>query len=133
MPHLVRLTPMLSVADLRRTITFYCDELGFRCVRTFGNPDPAWCHLERDGIALMFNQPPADELRDVPARAKDFQVFYCYADDVRGLHAQWTAKSLPVTPLRETDYQMQEFELRDPDGYWLWFGEPSNEPPQVSG
>ena len=58
--HLQRLTPMLSVADLSRTIAFYCDDLGFRCVRTFGNPRPVWCHLQRDGVDLMFNMPPAD-------------------------------------------------------------------------
>jgi hypothetical protein len=26
---------------------------------------------------------------------------------------------------------MKEFELRDPDGYWLWFGQSTAEPPTV--
>jgi catechol 2,3-dioxygenase-like lactoylglutathione lyase family enzyme len=127
-----RLTPMLSVSDLKRTMAFYCDELGFRCVGTFGDPDPVWCHLQRDGVDLMFNQPPVDEIRDLPRRAKDFQVYYFYPDDVAALHADWKAKGLPVADLRVTTYRMKEFELRDPDGYWLWFGQDTDQPPTVT-
>ena len=130
--HLRRLTPMLSVADLQRTMAFYCDELGFRCVRTFGDPRPVWCHLERDSVDLMFNAPPIEEMADLPAGAKDFQVYYFYPDDVVALHDQWKKKSLPVTDLRVTGYGMKEFELRDPDGYWLWFGEPTSEAATVT-
>ncbi|KAB2912201.1 MAG: hypothetical protein F9K29_19985 [Hyphomicrobiaceae bacterium] len=38
-------------------------------------------------------------------------------------HAAWKSKGLSVDGLRVTDYGMTEFELRDPDGYWLWFGQ----------
>jgi len=85
--------------------------------------------LAQDGTKLMFNRPPADEMKDLPQRAKDFQIFYFYPDNVEALHAAWKAKRLPVTELRVTDYGMKEFELRDPDGYWLWFGQESHEPP----
>jgi len=123
------LIPMLAVADLKRTIAFYCDELGFSIANTFGTPDPVWCMLRRDDVRVMFNQPPAGEMAPVPPRAKDLQVFYCYPDDVVALHGAWTQKGLPVTDLRVTDYGMKEFELRDPDGYWLWFGQESRDPP----
>ena len=129
---LTQLTPMLSVSDLRRTMAFYGDELGFTCRSSFGEPDPVWCHLERDSVHLMFNQPPAHEMAELPRRAKDFQVLYFYPDDVAGLYAACKAKGLPVTDLRVTSYAMKEFELRDPDGYWLWFGQSSSEPPTVT-
>jgi catechol 2,3-dioxygenase-like lactoylglutathione lyase family enzyme len=130
--HLQRQTPMLSVADLGRTIAFYCNELGFQCVNTFGKPDPVWCYLKRDGADLMFNQPPATEMAELPRRAKDFQVFYFYPDDVAALHAAWKGKGLPVSDLRVTVYGMKEFELRDPDDYWLWFGQSTSEAPTVT-
>ena len=123
---------MLAVADLRRTMAFYCERLGFNPVNTFGSPEPRWCMLERDGVKLMFNQPPAAELRDLPLRAKDFQIFYFYPDDVAGLHATWNSAGLKTTELRVTIYGMKEFELRDPDGYWLWFGQSTAEPPTVT-
>jgi hypothetical protein len=39
---------------------------------------------------------------------------------------------LAVTDLRVAIYGMKEFELRDPDGYWLWFGQSTNEPATVT-
>jgi len=129
---LQRLTPMLSVADLGRTIAFYCDELGFQCAQTFGDPNAVWCHLKRDGVELMFNRPPAAEMAELPLRAKDFQIFYFYPDDIVAQHTAWKAKGLPVTDLRVTTYGMKEFELRDPDGYWLWFGQSTTEPATVT-
>lgn len=125
--------PMLSVSDLRRTMAFYCDRLGFRLVSKFGEPDPVWCMLDRDGVKLMFNQPPAEEMKDLPQRAKDFQIYYFYPDDVKALHAAWKTQGLPVGDLRVTEYRMREFELRDPDGYWLWFGQETADPPTASG
>ena len=123
-----RMVPMLSVRDLAKTIAFYCDDLGFRCVRTAGSPKPVWCHVARDGVALMFNQPPEAEFSESHERARDFQVFYFYPNDVAALHADLTARRIPTSSLRMTDYGMQEFELRDPDGYWLWFGQSMDGP-----
>lgn len=129
---LTKLMPMLSVRDLQRTMAFYCDELGFTRKGTFGEPDPVWCHLERDSVHMMFNQAPAAEMAELPRRAKDFQIFYFYPDDVAGLHAGWRAKGLAVSDLRVTVYAMKEFELRDPDDYRLWFGQNTSEPPTVT-
>jgi catechol 2,3-dioxygenase-like lactoylglutathione lyase family enzyme len=125
---LTTLIPMLSVSDLKRTMSFY-GELGFDVLNSFGTPEPRWCMLGRDGVRIMFNQPPQDELDALPSRAKDFQIFYFYPDDVVALHAAWKNAGLHVSELRVTDYQMKEFELRDPDGYWLWFGQETSDPP----
>jgi catechol 2,3-dioxygenase-like lactoylglutathione lyase family enzyme len=123
--------PMLSVSDLRRTRSFYCDRLGFHTVNILGDPDPTWCMLARDGVKLMFNQPPAVEMQELPQRTKNFQIYYFYPDDVEMLHAAWKEQGLAVTGLRVTDYGMKEFELRDPDGYWVWFGQETADPPKA--
>ena len=122
------LIPMLSVADLERTMTFYCGKLGFRVNNTFGKPKPVWCMLERAKVRLMFNQPPGIVIYPEP---KDRQIFYFYPDDIASLHTEWRDAGLAVSDLRVTFYCMKEFELRDPDGYWLWFGESTSEPPTV--
>ncbi|MBN8920380.1 MAG: VOC family protein [Rhizobiales bacterium] len=130
-PRLGALIPMLSVVDLQATRAFYCDRLGFRTLSAFGEPDPRWCMLERDAVRLMFNQPPPPTA-DEPPRTGDFQIFYFYPDDVGALHAAWRSAGLNVGALRVTRYGMKEFELRDPDGYWLWFGQNTDEPPTVT-
>ena len=126
------LLPMLSVSDLKRTMAFYGDRLGFHVINTFGEPEPRWCMMGREGVRIMFNQPSPEEIAELPRRAKDFQIYYFYPDNVAALHAAWKQKSLSVTDLRVTHYGMKEFELRDPDGYWLWFGQETTEPPTVA-
>jgi catechol 2,3-dioxygenase-like lactoylglutathione lyase family enzyme len=131
-PRVTSIRPMLAVTDLPRTMDFYTRNLGFTVGNTFGDP-PAWCTLIRDGQEIMFNAPPREEvLRDVPRRAKDYQIFYLNTDDVVALHAELRARGVAVTDLRVTVYGMKEFEVRDPDDYWLWFGQETDEPPTVS-
>lgn len=128
---LVNLRPMLAVRDLPATIRFYVDKLGFKCKGTWGDP-PVWCELDRDGVSIMFNAPPRAEVeRDVPRASKDYQIFYFGTPDVVALHAEFKARCVGVTDLRVADYGMKEFEVRDPDDYWLWFGQETDEPPTV--
>lgn len=131
-PALTNLRPMLAVTDLPRTVRFYVEKLGFNCCAMFGNP-PVWAELERNGVAIMFNAPPRAEVeRDVPLKSKDYQIFYLNSDDLPALHAEFKSRGVPVTDTRVTIYQMKEFEVRDPDGYWLWFGQETDEPPTVT-
>jgi catechol 2,3-dioxygenase-like lactoylglutathione lyase family enzyme len=123
---------MLAVTDLQRTIAFYTQKLGFHLGDTFGEP-PVWCTLYRDGQEMMFNAPPCDSVvRDVPRSSKDYQIFYSNVDDVAALHAEFKSRGVAVTELRVTIYGMKEFEVRDPDDYWLWFGQSTDEPPTVT-
>ena len=128
---LLSLVPMLATTDLKRTIEFYTN-LGFKVKNTFGDP-PVWVCLDRDGVEIMFNAPPRAEVtKDLPLRAKDYQVFYFKPNDVAALHVEYKSRGVPVTPLRVTVYHMKEFEVRDPEGYWLWFGQETKEPPTVT-
>ena len=129
-PRLTQFRTMLAVADLRRTQEFY-QRLGFKVVGEFGDPNPVWTELVRDGVALMFNAPPRKDVEAQPRKAKDFQIYYFNSDDVVGLHGGWKRAGIPVTELRVTVYGMKEFEVRDPDGYWLWFGQPTDDAPTV--
>lgn len=128
---LTALVPMLSVSDLKLSIAFYRDRLGFNVLNVFSDLEPKWCMIGRDDIKLMLNEPPRAEMDTLPLHAKNFQTYYFYPDNVAALHAAWKHDGLPVTALRVTGYGMKEFELRDPDGYWLWFGQESSDPPTV--
>ncbi len=128
---LTQFRTMLAVTDLKRTMEFY-RRLGFKVQGMFGEPEPVWCELVRDGVALMFNAPPRREVeRDVPVKSRDYQIYYLNSDDVAGQHAAWKKAGLAVSDLRVTMYGMKEFELRDPDGHWLWFGQETDEAPTV--
>ncbi len=127
-----RLIPMLAVTDLERTRAFYETMLGFRCVSEFGPPGHSvWQMLERDGVKLMFNEVSAASVDPKHVEARKFQVYYLYPDDVAALHAKLKSRGAAVSELRVTQYQMKEFDLRDPDNYWFWFGQPTDDAPSL--
>jgi len=126
------LRPMIAVQDLPAVIRFYVEKLGFNCSGLFGNP-PVWGEVERDGTAVMLNAPPAaDVRRDVPRRSKDYLIHYFNSDDLAALHAEFAGRGVDVSPVRVTVYGMKEFEVRDPEGNWLWFGQETDEAPTVT-
>jgi catechol 2,3-dioxygenase-like lactoylglutathione lyase family enzyme len=125
------LRPMLAVTDLPATVRFYVEKLGFNCCGLHGEP-PVWAELERDGVAIMFNAPPRECVeRDVPRTSRDYQIFYFNVQDAAALREEYRGRGVSVSDLRVAFYGMKEFEVRDPEGHWLWFGQPTDEPPTV--
>jgi uncharacterized glyoxalase superfamily protein PhnB len=129
---LTRLTPMLHVADVPRSLAFYRDALGFTLV----SPESAvtewgWAHIRRDGVDLML----AGGLEGSPIRrpgdtGADWPVtLYFYPDDVESLHLALGSRGVEVGKLSVTFYRMKEFSCLDPDGHMLTFGQETSEPP----
>jgi uncharacterized glyoxalase superfamily protein PhnB len=58
---------------------------------------------------------------------------YFYPENVVDLHAEAKRKEFQVSDLRVTFYGMKEFEVRDPDGHILWFGQKTDEPRTSEG
>ena len=129
---LARLTPMLHVADVQRSLGFYRDHLGFTLV----SPESAlrdfhWAHIRRDGVDLMLaGGLEGGPLRRPGATGADWPVmFYFYPDDVESLHRALGSRGVDVGKLCVTVYRMKEFSCLDPDGHLLTFGQDTNEPP----
>ena len=119
---------MLSVADIDRTRRFYEDMLGFVVDNTFEvGGQTVWCHMSLGPAMMMFTrqrEAPSDEQID----GRKFQVYYLYPDDVSMLHRRMKSAGAAVSDLRVTIYRMKEFDLVDPDGYRLLFGQETDEP-----
>jgi catechol 2,3-dioxygenase-like lactoylglutathione lyase family enzyme len=129
---LARLVPMLHVTDIRRSLGFYRDQLGFQLL----SPEPlldsfGWCHIRCDGVELMLtNGLAGGPIRRPGDRDERWPVmFYFYPDDVVGLHRELTVRGVDVGGLCVTVYQMKEFSILDPDGHMLTFGQGTDEPP----
>ncbi|MCC6427829.1 MAG: VOC family protein [Phycisphaerales bacterium] len=120
---------MLACIDLPEAVRFYVEKLGFNCNAMHGNP-PVWADVERNGVSVMLNAPPAECVRrDVSRSSRDYQIYYFDAEGVVELHAKFASRGVAVSPLRVAFYGMKEFEVRDPEGHWLWFAEPTDEAP----
>jgi catechol 2,3-dioxygenase-like lactoylglutathione lyase family enzyme len=117
--------PRLPVADLRRTIAFYVDRLGFRVSVLWPDDQPTFCVLDRSDVSLGFFT--AESYRGpVTVGSADL---YLAVDDVRSLHAD-LRQQLPIEWGPDVYfYGRREFAVRDPDGYLLIFTEPTDDPP----
>ena len=110
-----QLVPMVSVADVERSIEFY-NHLGFEVGNTFapnGATKPSWAWLHSGDAQLMLSA--ACE----PIVAKQQAVlFYVYTDDVAAARASLVEAGLSPGMITTPFYAPRgEFQLIDPDGY----------------
>jgi uncharacterized glyoxalase superfamily protein PhnB len=128
----VRQVPMLATGDMDITIEFYRDALGFELGDKFESGSVIWwCEMKRDGITLMFTQ--HETHIDLPGAREGFNQtsINFYVSDVVALFGDLQKKGYTTSPMRVTFYRMKEFDLKDPTGYTLLFGQPTDEAPTV--
>jgi catechol 2,3-dioxygenase-like lactoylglutathione lyase family enzyme len=118
-----RILPCLLVRDMRETLEFYIETLGF--VQTGYYPiesDPIRTEVRRDDVAIIFLSDSPRAAADAPACTGAFYVFPesvdRLADELRGkVPFEWGP--------HETEFGLREFAIRDPNGYLLVFAEPA--------
>ena len=108
------LVPMLSVADVERSIAFY-RHLGFEVGNTFaceGATKPSWAWLQSGNAQLMLAA-ASESIRNKPS-----VLFYVYTEEVAAARASLVEAGLNPGAIATPFYAPQgEFELFDPDGY----------------
>ena len=116
----------IPVADLRRTIDFYTQTLGFCEVATWPVALPAsFCFLHRDQVSVCFTLLSVYGESGAPTPCElHFEV-----DDVRGLGVALKDKSIiEWGPEAERDQDGDQVgwtvAVRDPDGHYVIFFEP---------
>lgn len=113
--------PVLASRDVKRSIGFYVDRLGFTL--TFEDPShPAYAAVRRDGIELHLQWHDPAEWTDGDRPMLRFLV-----DDVDALFAEFASKSVfhDRTALRVTPWGTREFAFYDPDRNGLTFYVPT--------
>lgn len=125
---LKRLIPILSVANVEKSIVFYHDALDFSVLNRYENDGYLqWAMVKSGDTELMFAHCDASQGILIPAKKEDL-VLYFYPDDIEALHTSLKDKGYPVSDLHVTFYGMKECHLTDPDGYQLSFGQETDEP-----
>lgn len=112
------LTPMLRTWDLRGSVSFYADVLGFVC-EAF-DEELGWASMRRDGVALMLSAPNPHEGDAAPAFTGSL---YFRTDDVDGLWQRVKDRARVCYPIEDFEYGMREFAVYDNNGYLLQFGQ----------
>ena len=99
--------------------------LGFRVEYTGGTP-PRFAIVSRDGFPIMFRAVAASgRISPNEMQGGTWDAFF-WVRDLRALHAELRANGVDIAygPIVQDEYQMEEFAVRDPNGYVLGFGQP---------
>jgi len=125
-PILERMCPFFIVSNVAQSIAFYRDKLGFETWYQQPGDDLFFAVMGRDGAQLFVKAGYAPPLPN-PQRDPDMRWdAYVLAQDPDALAAEFANRGVAFSiPLKDTNDGLRGFELKDPDGYVLFFGRPS--------
>ena len=115
---LTDLRPLLWTPDVKATITFYTDTLGFTC--DAHDDELGWASLSRDSITIMLSRPNAHFDFNGPIFTGSF---YFNTTDAKGWWNLLKDKVKVCYPLEDFAWGMREFAIYDNNGYMLQFGQ----------
>jgi len=117
-----RVLPCLLVDDMRRSLAFYLEVLGF--TQTGYYPiasEPLRTEVRRDGVAIVLLTEAAHGIAEKPAFSG---AFYVFPESIGKLMDELRGRVTFAWGPEETDFGIRQFAIRDPDGYLLVFAEP---------
>ena len=119
--------PCFIVTNVSRTIAFYCGKLGFGTYFQEPATDPFFAIVQRDGVMVFVKAVEGAGPRP-NSSAHPWVKWDAYVSvpDPDALAAEFTSNGVTFEkPLGNTSENLHGFEVRDPDGYVLFFGRPN--------
>jgi catechol 2,3-dioxygenase-like lactoylglutathione lyase family enzyme len=119
------ISPFFIVHDTPAALSFYRDQLGFEI--TFQEPahDPFFGIVRRGSAMIMLKDVGMDPLPNYQREPSARWDAYLYVPDPDALAAEFTSRNVEFSePLKDTHDGLRGFELKDRDGYVLFFGRP---------
>jgi catechol 2,3-dioxygenase-like lactoylglutathione lyase family enzyme len=124
-PQVVGVSPFFIVRDMARTLSFYRDKLGFDVVFTGFGDDLFFGIVRRGGAMMMFKAVGVDPIPNHQRQPEARWDAYVDVPDPDALATEYASRHVEFSrPLNDTGDGLRGFELRDPDGYVLFFGRP---------
>ncbi|MDR1342374.1 MAG: VOC family protein [Prevotellaceae bacterium] len=133
-----KLTPNFAVADIRQTVQFYRESLGFELVMAVpatqdgvdtqlaADKEYVYAMMKKEQVELMFQQ--QDSFREDVSLAGNEPVgasvsFYMQGKDIEPFYTELKSRDIQVSDLKLTWYGIKEFYMKDNNGYILGFAE----------
>ena len=112
-----RTMPVLEITDMDRSIKFYRDSLGFDGTM-WGEP-VNFAIMQRGTVTLAL-----DLSQQASTANNQYWASYIYVKDVDLLYEEYQALGVTIQrPIEDTHYGCRDFDVMDPDGYLLAFGQ----------
>jgi len=128
-PTISGIAPFFIVRNVPAALSFYRDRLGFDVTFEGPSPDDVFFGIvERGGAMIMLKaigvEPVPNYTRDVKQGSARWDA-YLHVPDPDALAAEFLSRAVELSrPLADDDDGLRGFELKDGDGYVLFFGRP---------
>ena len=127
-PEIAGIAPLLIVKNVPAALAFYRDRLGFDITYQGPQPDDIFFGIVQRGAAMIMLKavgvdPVPNYTRDVKQGIARWDA-YLHVPDPDAFAAEFSSREVAFSePLQDTD-GLRGFELKDADGYVLFFGRP---------
>lgn len=120
--------PFFIVTDLKTSVSFYIDKLGFEVRYTGPDGDPFWAIVGRDNIYIMLKE-VAPDIKPIPNHTRHEWApwdAYVSTSEPDTLFEEYRSRGVSFhQPIKDNDDGLRGFEVMDADGYVLYFGRPN--------
>jgi catechol 2,3-dioxygenase-like lactoylglutathione lyase family enzyme len=127
MANLLYISPSFIVADLAVSLPFYTKKLGFETRYAAPDEDPFFAIVGREQISIMLKA-IAPEIKPIPNHTRHEWArldAFIYVSDPDSLFEEYRAAGVGFhKPLADDADGLRGFEVKDADGYVLFFGRP---------
>ncbi|MEO1734207.1 MAG: VOC family protein [Pseudomonadota bacterium] len=114
----LRAMPVLQVSDTQASVVFY-ERLGFASHGIWGDAPAGFAIVQRGDVTLALDGAP-----EKPIPQNQWWAAYIYISDAAALRAEFADAGLNPTDLQHpTHYGCIDFDIVDPDGHRLAFGQ----------
>jgi uncharacterized glyoxalase superfamily protein PhnB len=133
-----KLAPNFEVTNIKQTVAFYTEYFGFNLAMAVPesqdgveqtiaeNKEYVYAMMQKDNVEFMFQR--TDTFKTDVVFSKNLPIgatvsFYMDIEGIKEFHETLKNKNLEITELKNTWYGMQEFYVKDINGYILGFAE----------
>jgi len=124
------IAPCFIVRDVPLALAFYRDRLGFEITYQGPSDDDIFFGIVQRGAAMIMMK--AIGVEPVPNHTQDVRKgilrwdAYMYVPDPDSLAAEFSSRNVEFfLPLQNNSDNLRGFEIKDADGYLLYFGRPN--------
>ncbi len=124
-PEIGGASPCFIVRDAGAALAFYRDSLGFEITFTNTGDDLFFGIVQRDRCMIFVKDVGVEPLPNRTRHQWGGWDAYIYVPDPDALAAEFAARNVEFSvPLKDTHDGLRGFEIKDADGYNLFFGRP---------
>ncbi len=119
------LSPVLAVRNMKETIEFYTNVLGFKMGMVFPDADkPEYADLSKEGMVLMFIPAKNVGIGSEEKLGTGVNVYMEIDGNIDEYYAEVQRKGVKIaTDIKDEPFDIRDFTVEDPDGYQLTFNQ----------